>query len=81
MKFQTLQGTLTVDHGNLKLLPSKIKTATRIYDLDGTVSLNDKQARLSVGSGTAQWKVTGALEKPNVSGRPLAAQAASAHTQ
>ncbi|MBZ5521371.1 MAG: AsmA family protein [Acidobacteriia bacterium] len=79
LKFQGLQGSFQIDHGNLKFAAGKIRTATRIYDLDGTISMSDNQARLSVGSGAAQWKITGALDKPSVSAVPVAAQAASTH--
>jgi len=79
LKFQSLQGSFQMDHGNLKFSAGKIRTANRIYDLDGTVSLSDQQARLSISSGVTQWKITGALDKPSVSGRPVSAQAAATH--
>ncbi len=81
MKFQLLEGELTLDRGNMKVLPGKIRTANRIYDIDGTVSLSDRQTRLRVGSGTAQWQITGALDKPAVAGGPVTAQAASAQSR
>lgn len=79
LKFQNLQGAFEFDHGNLKLLPGKIRTATRIYDFDGTVTLNNQQARLNLSSGAAQWKVTGPLDKPAIAARPASTQAVSAH--
>lgn len=79
LKFQGVQGLFQIDHGNLKFSAGKIRAAPRIYDWDGTISLSDKQARLTIGAGAAQWKITGALDKPSVSGSPVAAQAASAN--
>jgi hypothetical protein len=81
LKYQSLQGSLQMEHGILKFSMGRIRTATRIYDLDGTVSLNDQQTRLSIGSGAAQWKIAGALAKPIVSVKPVTAQAASARPE
>jgi len=81
VKFQLLEGALTLDRGNMKVQPGKIRTANRIYDIDGTVSLSDRQTRIQVGSGTAQWQITGALDKPSMTGGPVPAQAASAQSR
>src|SRR5258708_19927627 len=73
MKFQLLEGELTLDRGNMKVLPGKIRTANRIYDIDGTVSLSDRQTRLRVGTGTPHSQIPRPLAKPPVAPPPLTA--------
>jgi len=80
-RFQSLQGKCEINHGILALLESKFKAENRIYEMSGTVSLADKQARLKVSNSATQWQITGALEKPNVAAQRLTAQQVSAHAQ
>ena len=68
LKFQSLQGSLELEKQTLKILPSKFKAENRIYELSGTMSLADKQAKLKVTSSTARWDVTGALDQPHIAG-------------
>ena len=64
LRFQSLQGAVDLDKRTLKILPSKFRAEPRIYDLSGTVSLADKQARLKLSSNSSRWDITGALDKP-----------------
>ena len=76
LKFQSLQGALEFDHQVLKLLPGKLRADKRIYEISGTVSLADKQAKLNASAGSATWNISGALEKPKIVARPAAAKEA-----
>ncbi len=68
LKFQSFQGSLELDKQTLKVLPSKFKAEPRIYELSGTMSLADKQAKLKLTSNTSRWDVTGALDQPHIAG-------------
>jgi len=70
LKFQSLQGAMEIEKQTLKVLPSKIKTENRIYDMSGTVSLVDKQAQLKLRNSGSSWDVTGALDKPEIASPP-----------
>ncbi len=76
--FQSLAGKLEIDHEMLKVLPSKLKSENRIYDLSGTISLSDQQAKLKMSSSASQWEVTGGLDKavmsPQKAALPVATQ-------
>lgn len=72
LKFQTLQGALQIEKQTLRVLPSKFTAANRIYEMSGTVSLIDKQAKLKLSNGTSRWDISGELEKPQISGPPVA---------
>ena len=74
IRFQGLQGNCAINHAVLELLPSKFKAENRIYEISGTISLADKQAKLKVSNNATQWEITGALEKPHVAAQRLAAQ-------
>jgi hypothetical protein len=78
-KFQSLQGKLELDKQTLKVLPSKFRTENRIYELSGTVTLADKQARLRVTNGGSRWDITGDLSNPRISSQHLTAQTTSAN--
>lgn len=80
LSFQSLEGKVQIDHELLKVLPSKLKAENRIYELSGTISLSDKQAKLKVSSNTSQWEVTGSLDKPISGSSQLAAQAMGDHS-
>ncbi len=75
--FQSLAGKLEIDHEMLKVLPSKLKSENRIYDLSGTISLSDQQARLKMSSSASQWEVTGGLDKAVVSPEKAASPVAT----
>jgi hypothetical protein len=81
LKFQTLQGSLQLEKQVLKVLPSKFRVENRIYEVSGTVSLADKQAKLKVSNSSSRWEITGALDKPQISSKPVAAQTTSAETR
>ena len=81
LRFNALQGVLELDRQSLKILPSKFKAENRIYLMSGTVSLANKQAKLKVSTSGAQWEITGALEKPQITPQPLTAQAGPARTK
>ena len=72
LKFQTLQGALQIEKQSLRVLPSKFTAANRIYEMSGTVSLIDKKAKLKLSNSTSRWDISGALEKPEISGPPVA---------
>lgn len=78
LKFQNLQGVMELEKQTLKLLPSKFRAENRIYEVSGTVTLADQQARLKVSNGGARWEITGAVDKPQISAQPVAAQTTSA---
>jgi hypothetical protein len=74
--FQSLAGKLEIDHQLLRVLPSKLKSENRIYDLNGVISLSDQQAMLKMSGGATQWEVTGSLDKAvGVSPETTASQA------
>lgn len=70
LKFQTLQGALEIEKQTLKLLPSKFKAETRIYEISGTVSLAEKQAKLRLSNSGSQWDITGPLDRPQIASTP-----------
>lgn len=80
-RFQGLQGSAELNHAVLNLVASKFKAENRIYSMSGSVSLDDRQAKLTVSDGPNHWEITGALDKPNVAAPKLRAQEASAHNQ
>jgi hypothetical protein len=79
-RFQGLEAAFQLDHSVLELLPSKFKAENRIYDVSGTISLADKQAKLKVSNSATQWEITGALERPQVVTQRLTARQMPAHT-
>jgi len=81
LKFQTLQGVVELEKQTLKVLPSKFRAESRIYEVSGTVTLADKQAMLKVSNGGMRWEVTGDLEKPRVSPQPIAAKTTTVRAQ
>jgi hypothetical protein len=80
LKFQTLQGVVELEKQTLKVLPSKFRAESRIYEVSGTVTLADQQAKLKVSNGGMRWEITGDLEKPKVSPQPIAARTTALHT-
>jgi hypothetical protein len=80
-RLQNLQGRCEINHEVLELLESKFKAENRIYEISGTISLADKQAKLKVSNSATQWEITGALEKPNVVSQRLTAQQMSPNAQ
>jgi hypothetical protein len=81
LRFNGAQGALELDKQAIKILPSKFRAENRIYQLSGTMSLANKQAKLKVNSSGTQWEITGTLEKPEITPQPLTAQAAPAHAK
>lgn len=80
-KFQNLQGAIEIDKQALKVLPSKFKAETRIYDFSGTVSLADKQAKLRLSNNGSRWEISGALQKPRVAGPEGKAETTAARSR
>lgn len=76
LRFQSLQGSAELEKQALKILPSKFRSENRIYELSGTMSLTDKQARLKVTNNTARWEITGALDQPKIAAQPAPASSA-----
>jgi hypothetical protein len=81
LRFSGAQGALEIDKQAIKILPSKFRAENRIYQLSGTMSLANKQAKLKVNTSGTQWEITGTLEKPEITPQPLTAQAAPAHAK
>jgi len=81
LRFQSLQGAMDLEKRSLKILPSKFRAESRIYDLSGTVSLADKQARLKLSSNSSRWDITGALDKPQIAGPPASSETTAARTR
>jgi hypothetical protein len=81
LRFQTLQGVVELEKQTLKVLPSKFRAESRIYEVSGTVTLADKQAMLKVSNGGMRWEVTGDLEKPRVSPQPIVAKTTTVRAQ
>jgi hypothetical protein len=81
LRFTGAQGALEIDKQAIKILPSKFRAENRIYQLSGTMSLANKQAKLKVNTTGTQWEITGTLEKPEITPQPLTAQAAPAHAK
>jgi hypothetical protein len=80
LKFQTLQGALEIEKQIMNVLPSKFRAENRIYDMSGTVSLVDKQAKLKLSNSGSRWEITGALDKPEIAAAPHV-EAAAARTR
>ncbi|HLW51675.1 MAG TPA: AsmA family protein [Candidatus Angelobacter sp.] len=81
LRFETVQGAAELGKQTLTILPSKIKTENRIYEISGKVTLADRQTSLKVTSGASRWEVTGALDKPQIAAEPMTAQTNSSRTQ
>ena len=81
LRFNVAQGALEIDRRAIKILPSKFRAENRIYQLSGSISLANKQAKLKVNTTGTQWEITGTLEKPEITPQPLTAQAAPAHAK
>ena len=81
MHFQSLQGACELNRQILSFAPSKVKAENRIYEMSGSVSLANKQAKLKVGNSANQWEITGALDNPNVVAQRPTAQEAASHVQ
>lgn len=81
LRFNGAQGALEIDRQTIKILPSKFRAENRIYQLSGTMSLANKQAKLKVNTSGTQWEITGSLERPEITPQPLTAQAAPAHAK
>jgi hypothetical protein len=81
LSFNNAQGALEIDKQAIKILPSKFRAENRIYQLSGTMSLANKQAKLKVNTSGTQWEITGSLEKPEITPQPLTAQEAPAHAK
>jgi len=81
LHFQSLQGACELNRQILSFTQSKVKAENRIYDISGSVSLADKQAKLKIGNSANQWEITGALDNPNVVAQRLTAQQAATHAQ
>jgi uncharacterized protein involved in outer membrane biogenesis len=73
-RFQALQGKCDLNHQVLEFSPSKFKAENRIYEVRGTISLENNQARLTVNNSSTQWQITGTLENPDVVSQRLTAQ-------
>lgn len=80
-RFQAFQGACSLDRGLLSFNSGKLRAENRIYEISGSVSLADKQAKLKVSGSATQWEITGALDNPNVAAQRLTAQEIPAHTQ
>ena len=80
LHFQSLQGAMDLEKQTLKILPSKFRAESRIYDLSGTVSLADRQAKLKLSSNSSRWDITGALDKPLIAGPPASSETTAART-
>ncbi len=78
LKFQSLQGAVELEKQTLKVLPSKFRAENRIYEMSGTVTLADKQAKLKVSNAGSRWEITGSLDRPQISAQPVTAQTTSA---
>jgi hypothetical protein len=81
LRFQNLQGAMDLEKQTLKILPSKFRAESRIYDLSGIVTLIDKQARLKLSSNSSRWDITGALDKPQITGPPASSETTAARTR
>jgi hypothetical protein len=81
LRFQSFQGAMDLEKRTLRILPSKFRAEARIYDLSGTVSLADKQARLKLSSNSSRWEITGALDKPLIAGPPASSETTAARTR
>jgi hypothetical protein len=81
LKFQSFQGALQLDRHTLKVLPSKFRAENRIYELSGTVSLAEKQARLRLSNSGSRWEITGTLENPVIVSQQARAETAAARSR
>lgn len=79
--FQALEGKCDINHEVLEFLPSKFKAENRIYEVRGTISVADNQAKLTVNNSSTQWQISGRLDSPDVVAQRLTAQNTSAKAQ
>jgi hypothetical protein len=79
--FQALEGKCDIHHEVLEFLPSKFKAENRIYEVRGTISVADNQAKLTVNNSSTQWQISGRLDSPDVVAQRLTAQNTSAKAQ
>jgi hypothetical protein len=78
LRFQSFQGSLELEKQTVKVLPGKFRAENHIYEVSGTVTLADRQAKLKVSYGGSSWEITGALDRPRIAAQPMAAQTTSA---
>jgi AsmA family/AsmA-like C-terminal region len=78
LRFQSFQGSLELEKQSVKVLPGKFRAENHIYEVSGTVTLADRQAKLKMSSGGSGWEITGALDRPRIAAQPMAAQTTSA---
>jgi hypothetical protein len=78
LRFQSFQGAVELEKQTVKVLPGKFKAENHIYEVSGTVTLADRQAKLKMSNGGSGWEITGALDRPRIAAQPLAAQTTSA---
>jgi AsmA protein len=76
VRFQSFQGSVELEKQTLKVLPtSKFRAENHVYEVSGTMTLADQQARLKVSDGASRWDITGALDRPRITAaQPMAAQ-------
>ncbi|HEV3039514.1 MAG TPA: AsmA family protein [Candidatus Angelobacter sp.] len=78
ISFQSLISKLEIENALLKVRSGKLRSENRIYDLSGTISLSDQQAKLKMSGNASQWEVTGSLDKAvGVAPEKAASQAAT----
>ena len=66
LRIRDFRGTATLHNGKLSFAPSKMESASGIYTVSGTASL-DRQLGLTLARGsTPAYEITGTLEKPLV---------------
>ena len=66
LRIHDFRGVATLRNGKLSFAPSKMETASGIYTVSGTASL-DRQLGLTLTRGrTPAYEITGTLEKPKV---------------
>jgi AsmA protein len=78
LRFQSFQGSLELEKQIVKVLPGKFRAENHIYEVSGTVTLADRQAKLKMSSSGSGWEITGALDRPRIAAQPMAAQTTSA---
>ncbi len=81
LRFQSLQGIMEFEKQTLRVLPSKFKAENRIYEVSGTVTLTDKQAKFKVSNGGSRWDITGPLDSPRIIAQPVTVQTTSARSR
>jgi hypothetical protein len=77
LRVQDFRGQVTLRDGVLTFVPSKLQSASGIYTVSGTASLDRRLGLVLARGKTAAFQITGTLDKPRVVTSPAPATRAA----